>query len=108
MFIRHDIYILFNDSHYRCCEQHSVVVTLKAGEKMGFLSDWITKIILFMLIGTVVELILQSKMMKKYVHFILGLLFLLLLAQPIFFMFNIDITEKITDIERQLEQDSKN
>jgi len=74
---------------------------------MGFLSDWITKIILFMLIGTVVELLLPSNMMKKYVHFIFGLLFLLLLAQPIFFIFKTDITEQIAAIERQLEQDSK-
>ncbi|HZW67328.1 MAG TPA: stage III sporulation protein AF [Pseudogracilibacillus sp.] len=73
---------------------------------MGFISDWITKIILFMLIGTVIDLLLPSNTMKKYVHFIFGLLFLLLLAQPIFFIFQTDITEQIAAIERQLQEES--
>lgn len=73
---------------------------------MNFLSDWITKIIIFMLIGTIIELLLPSNMMKKYVHFIFGLLFLLLLAQPIFYIFQTDITEQIAAVERQLQQES--
>lgn len=70
---------------------------------MTFVYDWITKIVLFMLIGTIIEMLLPSNTMKKYVHFVFGLLFLLLLAQPIFYLFQTDITEQILRIEEHLQ-----
>lgn len=70
---------------------------------MTFVYDWITKIVLFMLIGTIIEMLLPSNTMKKYVHFVFGLLFLLLLAQPIFYIFQTDITEQISHIEEHLQ-----
>lgn len=69
---------------------------------MAFVYDWISKIVLFMLIGTIIEMLLPSNSMKKYVHFVFGILFLLLLAQPIFYLFQTDITEQITRIEKEL------
>src|SRR5699024_487099 len=56
-----------------------------------------------MLIGTIIEMLLPSNTMKKYVHFVFGLLFLLLLAQPIFYIFQTDITEQISRIEEHLQ-----
>src|SRR5699024_6467866 len=39
----------------------------------------------------------------NYIHFVFGLLFLLLLAQPIFYLFQTDITEEILRIEEHLQ-----
>lgn len=55
--------------------------------------------------GTIIELLLPSNQLKKYVHFVFGLLFLLLLAQPIFYIFKTDITEHISFIEEQMQAD---
>lgn len=74
---------------------------------MSLFYDWVTNIILFMLIGTVIEMLLPSNQLKKYVHFIFGLLFLLLLAQPIFYLFQTDITKQISIIENELVADDQ-
>src|SRR5699024_3792208 len=73
---------------------------------MAFLYDWISKIVIFILMGTIIEMLLPSNAMKKYVHFIFGLLFLLLLAQPIFHLFKTDITEQIAMLEKQMDVSS--
>lgn len=70
---------------------------------MAFLYEWIKQIVLFILIGTVLEMLLPSNQLKKYVHFVFGLLLLLLLTKPIFYLFQTDITKEIMLIERQME-----
>lgn len=74
---------------------------------MTLLYDWVTNIILFILIATIIELLLPSNQFKKYVHFVFGLLFLLLLAQPLFYFFNTNMTEHISFVEQQMQVDNR-
>lgn len=74
---------------------------------MSFLYEWIKQIVLFILIGTILEMLLPSNQLKKYVHFVFGLLLLLLLAKPIFYLFQTDITNEILLIEQEMEPDRR-
>ena len=70
---------------------------------MAYLYDWIKQIVLFILIGTILEMLLPNSSLKKYVHFVFGLLLLLVLAKPIFYLFQTDITHEIKLIEEEME-----
>lgn len=70
---------------------------------MAYLYDWIKQIVLFILIGTILEMLLPNSSLKKYVHFVFGLLLLLILAKPIFYLFQTDITHEIKLIEEEME-----
>lgn len=72
---------------------------------MNFLYDWLRQIVVLIFIGTILEMLLPSNRLKKYVHFVFGLLFLLLLGQPIFYLLKTDITEHISTFEHYLMQD---
>ncbi len=55
------------------------------------LIDWVTQIILFLLLAAIIDLIIPSGSMKKYIKLVVGLILILILLKPIFFLFNIDI-----------------
>lgn len=74
---------------------------------MAYLYDWIKQIVLFMLIGTILEMLLPNSSLKKYVHFVFGLLLLLVLAKPIFYLFQTDITHEIKLIEEEMEPNNR-
>lgn len=69
---------------------------------MALLSKWITQIIVLMLIGTIVELLLPDNRMRKYVNLVSGLLMLLILTQPILYLFSVDMTKMIHQVEETL------
>lgn len=60
---------------------------------MSSLKDWITQIIVFLLLVMIIEMLIPQTKMKKYVHTVLSLLFLLLFLQPLFQFLNMDIKE---------------
>mgnify|MGYP001359433691 CR=1 FL=1 len=70
---------------------------------MGFLSEWITHILLFILMAMVVELLLPNSAMQKYVKMVLGLLLMILMATPIFRLFSLDPRELLSEIESMME-----
>lgn len=74
---------------------------------MAILNNWIMQIIVLMLIGTIVELLLPSNYMKKYVNLVLGLLLLLILTQPILYLFSTDLTGMMNKMESQLFGDEQ-
>jgi stage III sporulation protein AF len=57
---------------------------------MDFLQDWVTQIIIFLLIAMFVELLLPQSNMQKYIKFAVGLILMLIFLQPIFQLFNAD------------------
>lgn len=74
---------------------------------MQDLYDWITKVIILILLGTILEMLIPENSMKKYVHFIFGLIYLLMLAQPIFYLFQTDITEQVKRMENVIFSDEE-
>ncbi|MDF2945744.1 MAG: stage sporulation protein [Bacillales bacterium] len=72
---------------------------------MDMFMDWITNIIVFILIATVIDLILPSSSFNKYVKFVTSLLLLLMIISPVLKIFNSDIE---TAIENMIFNDRKN
>lgn len=65
-----------------------------AKNEMSFLTEWLTNIIVFILLAIVIDLLLPNSSMQKYVKMIISLLLILVLLQPIFSFFHAD-PEKI-------------
>lgn len=65
--------------------------------RMEFISAWITQIILFIIVATIIDLMVPDLSMKKYIKLVLGLVLILLLLQPIFSLFQLDFEAAIED-----------
>ncbi|WP_245976772.1 stage III sporulation protein AF [Oceanobacillus arenosus] len=76
---------------------------------MGVLIDWVTQIILFIILATIIDLLIPATSMKKYIKLVVGLILILILLQPIFYIFNVDIEKAIeSSIQTAVEGDRKN
>lgn len=60
---------------------------------MSFFSEWITNIILFVLLATIVELLLPRSTLQKYVKMVLGLLLIFIILNPIMKLLAMDPQE---------------
>ncbi|GAB3052179.1 stage III sporulation protein AF [Virgibacillus ainsalahensis] len=76
---------------------------------MDMLIQWVTQIILFLLLAAIIDLLIPATDMKKYIKLVVGLILILLLLQPIFYVFNINIEQTLkTSISRLTEADTDN
>lgn len=69
---------------------------------MQYISEWVMQIIIFILIATILELLLPNNAMKKYIHIVIGLFLLLILAKPVLYLFSIDATAELEKMEQTL------
>ncbi len=69
---------------------------------MEFISDWITQIIIFILLATIIDLLTPNLAMSKYIKLVLGLILILILLTPIFSFFNLDFEGAINNNYRNL------
>lgn len=74
---------------------------------MTVITEWVMQIIIFMLIGTIIELLLPNHSMKKYIHLVVGLLLLIILAKPILYLFQVDIVSQFNKFENVLFQSNE-
>ncbi|WP_277871488.1 stage III sporulation protein AF [Paraliobacillus zengyii] len=70
---------------------------------MSSLLDWITQIIVFLLLVMIIEMLIPQTNMKKYIHTVLSLLFLLLFLQPLFQFLNMDVKQAIDQAMTKFE-----
>ncbi|WP_181350067.1 stage III sporulation protein AF [Thalassobacillus sp. CUG 92003] len=56
---------------------------------MTFLTQWLTQVVLFLLLAMTVDMILPSGSLKKYARLVIGLLLILVLLDPLFSLFQI-------------------
>ena len=57
---------------------------------MDILTDWITNIVIFILLAGVMDMLLPSSAMQKYAKMVLGLLLITLLLSPLFKLISVD------------------
>ncbi|MEN2464735.1 stage III sporulation protein AF [Ornithinibacillus sp. FSL M8-0202] len=62
---------------------------------MDFLINWVAQIIVFILLATIIDLLVPTGGMKKYIKFVIGLVLILIFLQPIFYLFKVDIKEAV-------------
>jgi stage III sporulation protein AF len=75
---------------------------------MDFLTNWITNIILFVLLATVIDMLLPSSSFQKYAKMVIGLLLIAIIITPIFQLLSSDF-EQIMEMamdEKNLEENS--
>lgn len=58
---------------------------------MEFIADWITQIIIFILLATIIDLLIPNLTMNKYIKLVIGLILILILLTPIFALFKLDV-----------------
>lgn len=71
---------------------------------MEYLMDWVTQLILFLFLVLIVDMLLPHTAMRKYVHTVISLLFLLIMLHPIFQLFEIDIQQAISESIDRFDQ----
>lgn len=69
---------------------------------MSFLTEWITNIILFILLALVVDMLLPNSSMQKYAKVVVSLLLMVVIMTPIFRIFSLNIPELIADADNPL------
>lgn len=72
---------------------------------MDFLTDWITNILLFILLAVVVELLLPQTSLQKYVKMVIGLLLISIILNPIFKLFSSDLEDLLKNANVLFEKD---
>lgn len=74
---------------------------------MGFLTEWLTNIILLILLATILELMLPNSSMQRYVKMVVGLLLLVIMLQPLLSIMREDVDTwlfSLSNDTRQTEQ----
>ncbi|WP_456274083.1 stage III sporulation protein AF [Bacillus sp. AK031] len=65
---------------------------------MSFLTEWITNIIVFVLLASVIDMLLPSSNMQKYTKIVTGLLLIMIILTPIMKLLSSDFEEAIAEI----------
>lgn len=72
---------------------------------MDALIEWVTQIIIFLLLAAIIDLLIPATSMKKYIKLAVGLLLILILLKPVFYIFNIDIGQELKNSFEKLDQE---
>lgn len=64
---------------------------------MEALIDWVTQIIVFILLTIIIEMFIPTTKIAKYVRLVIGLIFLLIFLKPLFYIFQIDVAQIVSD-----------
>ncbi|WP_242634614.1 stage III sporulation protein AF [Bacillus timonensis] len=74
---------------------------------LSFIAEWITNIILFILLATIVDMLLPSSSMQKYVKMVTGLLLILIILTPLFSLFKTDLDQALLNMNLKPVQPEK-
>ncbi len=66
---------------------------------MQFITEWISNIILLILLATILELLLPNSSLQRYVKMVVGLLLLSMILNPLFSIFSKDLNAMISNID---------
>lgn len=69
--------------------------------KMDAVIQWVSQIIIFLLLTTIIDQLIPTTAMKKYIKLVLGLILILIFLKPVFYLFTIDLEQ---GIERSFNQ----
>lgn len=65
---------------------------------MGFLTEWMTNIIVFILLATVFDMLLPQSNIKKYTKMVIGLLLIAVITTPLFKLISTDFEKNLSSI----------
>ncbi|WP_409251318.1 stage III sporulation protein AF [Bacillus sp. SCS-153A] len=65
---------------------------------MSFLTEWVTNIIVFVLLASVIDMLLPSSNMQKYTKVVTGLLLITIILTPLMKLFTADFEEALAEM----------
>lgn len=75
---------------------------------MSFLTEWITNIIVFILLAVVIDLLLPNSSMQKYAKMVISLLLIIVIINPIFKIFSTDMNDVLAEFNLQAVSEDEN
>jgi stage III sporulation protein AF len=75
---------------------------------MSYLIEWVTNIILFILLATVIDMLLPNSSMQKYTKMVTGLLLIAIILTPIFKLISKDFESTLASITFLESPEEKN
>ncbi|MGG5255105.1 stage III sporulation protein AF [Neobacillus sp. SM06] len=75
---------------------------------MSFLIEWVTNIILFILLATVIDMLLPNSSLQKYVKMVVGLLLIAIILAPILKLISSDFETALSSFPSYQNQSDKN
>jgi len=75
---------------------------------MSFLTEWITNIIVFILLAVVIDLLLPNSSMQKYAKMVISLLLIIVIINPIFKILSADMNEVLSEFRLQTSSEGEN
>src|SRR5699024_2912187 len=73
--------------------------------EMDVITQWVTQIIVFILLATIIDLIIPATSMKKYIKLVVGLILILIFLKSVFYLFNINIHQSLEKAYSQLYEE---
>ncbi|MCY9016369.1 stage III sporulation protein AF [Priestia megaterium] len=67
-------------------------------KKLQALTTWITNIVLFILLATIINLLLPNSSFQKYTKLVVGLLLMLIIITPVFQIFKVDVNQMLKSL----------
>ncbi|MBT2605176.1 stage III sporulation protein AF [Bacillus sp. ISL-53] len=74
---------------------------------MSFLAGWVSNIIIFVLLATVIDMLLPNSALQKYAKMVIGLLLIAIIITPILGLFNKDFDDILTAATSEFENQKK-
>ncbi|WP_338750030.1 stage III sporulation protein AF [Bacillus sp. FJAT-52991] len=74
---------------------------------MAFIMDWLSKVLAFILLAAVVDMLLPTSQFQKYARVVMGLLLLLVMLNPMWSLFSVDIEQELYDWVAKQAKDEK-
>jgi stage III sporulation protein AF len=68
-------------------------------EVMNYIYEWVTNIILIILLATILELLLPSSAFQKYVKVVIGLLLIISILNPLIKLFSVDLNARMASLQ---------
>ncbi|MDF9760620.1 MULTISPECIES: stage III sporulation protein AF [Peribacillus] len=74
---------------------------------MSFLAGWVSNIIIFVLLATVIDMLLPNSALQKYAKMVIGLLLIAIIITPILGLFNKDFDEILSAATSEFQDQKK-
>lgn len=74
---------------------------------MQLLTEWITQIIVFLLMAAIIDLLIPASTMKRYINLIIGLILILIFLKPVFHILHIDVKSALESGYSKLATENK-
>lgn len=66
---------------------------------MTYLTEWITNIILFILLAIVIDLLIPNSSLHRYVKMVVGLLLIVIILTPVLKLFSVDVDTILAKVD---------